>query len=200
MKTEGSNLFYSWFMDSHINEFYCYYKNVFSEEEIAKIIEIGEQSGLADATIGEEKSLDLKIRDTKVAWIPSSDSNNEWLFRKVVDVSRMANERFFNFDIHTIQNLQYSVYNKGSFYSDHVDTMYSSPLGVRKLSIVIMLSDPEEYEGGELLLKYGGEPVKPPHDKGTVIFFPSYLLHQVTPVKKGIRKTLVSWVLGPNFK
>jgi PKHD-type hydroxylase len=63
-----------------------------------------------------------------------------------------------------------------------------------------MLSDPEEYEGGELLLKTSAFPIKTLNKKGTIIFFPSYVLHEVTPVTKGTRKTLVGWVLGPNFK
>jgi PKHD-type hydroxylase len=73
-------------------------------------------------------------------------------------------------------------------------------MGVRKLSFSVMLTDPEEYEGGELLLKIDSFPITPPNKKGTVIFFPSYVLHEVTPVTKGTRKTLVGWVLGPKFR
>ena len=96
--------------------------------------------------------------------------------------------------------MQYSIYEKGGFYKDHVDLMYLSAAGIRKLSFSIMLTDPEEYEGGELLLKTHSLPIKTLNKKGTIIFFPSYVLHEVTPVTKGTRKTLVGWVLGPSFK
>jgi PKHD-type hydroxylase len=96
--------------------------------------------------------------------------------------------------------LQYSIYQEGGFYKDHVDLLYLSAMGIRKLSFSIMLTDPEEYEGGELLLKSSSFPIKTSNKKGTIVLFPSYVLHEVTPVTKGTRKTLVGWVLGPNFK
>jgi PKHD-type hydroxylase len=72
---------------------------------------------------------------------------------------------------------------------------------VRKLSISIQLTDPEEYEGGELKL-YDGEEEGVLMDKtqGTLIIFPSYVLHEVMPVTKGTRNSLVTWVTGKQFK
>jgi PKHD-type hydroxylase len=68
----------------------------------------------------------------------------------------------------------------------------------RKLSLVCQLSDPSEYEGGELQINTG-EIFTPEKQKGTVILFPSYLLHRVTPVTKGTRRSLVLWIEGPAF-
>ena len=71
----------------------------------------------------------------------------------------------------------------------------------RKLSMVLMLSDTSEFEGGELLLKSDSDEHKSlSMAKGRAWFFPSYMLHKVTPVTKGVRKTLVLWVGGPEFK
>jgi PKHD-type hydroxylase len=70
----------------------------------------------------------------------------------------------------------------------------------RKLSIVVQLTDPKEYKGGELQIFEGGEPVVVSKQQGMATFFPSYMLHQVTPVTKGMRHTLVMWVAGKNFK
>ena len=64
----------------------------------------------------------------------------------------------------------------------------------------MQLSDPSEYEGGELKLYNGHEPITIKREKGLIVFFPSYTLHEVTPVTKGERYTLVGWVHGPAFK
>jgi PKHD-type hydroxylase len=66
--------------------------------------------------------------------------------------------------------------------------------------MVIQLSEPNEYEGGDLQLLSGSEPTTADKAKGKVVMFPSYMLHRVTPVTSGIRKTLVVWITGPSFK
>jgi PKHD-type hydroxylase len=71
---------------------------------------------------------------------------------------------------------------------------------VRKLSLVIQLSDEEDYVGGNLELKFGKEPVILSKKRGTMLLFPYYVLHRVTPVTEGTRYSLVSWVTGPAFK
>jgi len=78
---------------------------------------------------------------------------------------------------------------------------------IRKLSITINLNKPGEYEGGNLKFDYGphatGEryhectEIRP---QGSIIVFPSYVYHQVTPVTKGTRYSLVLWTLGLPFK
>jgi PKHD-type hydroxylase len=64
----------------------------------------------------------------------------------------------------------------------------------------VQLSDPSDYEGGDLLLHISADPKKAPKNQGQVILFPSHTLHEVTPVTKGIRYSLVAWVTGPKFK
>jgi PKHD-type hydroxylase len=80
-----------------------------------------------------------------------------------------------------------------------VDVGYDRNMN-RKLSFVLFLNDVSEYEGGKLLLYNATEPLIPEALKGTIVFFPSYVLHEVTPVTKGTRNTLVGWVSGPRFK
>jgi PKHD-type hydroxylase len=71
---------------------------------------------------------------------------------------------------------------------------------LRKISVVIQLSDPTEYEGGELQVMNGEEPYRVCNkEKGSLIMFPSFLLHRVTPVTKGCRRSLVLWISGPPF-
>lgn len=191
---------YHWFMDTGKHEWFAYFTNVFTEEELDKIIELGESSNLEEGKIiSKEKNINKNVRNSLISWIPISP-DSEWLFRKLVDITREANKRYFGFDLHTIQNLQYSVYNKGGHYKDHADIFNQSAMGVRKLSFSVHLSDSSTYKGGDLVIKPGGEEFVVPKERGTIVFFPSYAVHEVTPVTKGTRKTLVSWVIGPNFK
>ena len=69
----------------------------------------------------------------------------------------------------------------------------------RKLSVSVQLSDPSEYEGGDLELMVNRNYIKVPKEKGTIIFFPSYLTHRVTKVTSGKRNSLVAWFHGPSF-
>ena len=66
--------------------------------------------------------------------------------------------------------------------------------------MVLQLSDPSEYEGGELQLLTGKEPTTIQKQRGLITVFPAWTLHQVTPVTKGTRQTLVAWISGPSFK
>ena len=79
----------------------------------------------------------------------------------------------------------------------HIDKLYKGT--IRKLSITIQLSSPQDYEGGDLIL-HNGEPEKMQKELGKLIVFPSYTLHEVTPVTKGTRYSLVAWVAGKPFR
>jgi len=70
----------------------------------------------------------------------------------------------------------------------------------RKLSLVLQLTDPEEYEGGDLELMTSSDPIAVLKQRGLISVFPSFVLHRVTPVTKGTRRTLVVWACGPEFK
>jgi PKHD-type hydroxylase len=63
------------------------------------------------------------------------------------------------------------------------------------------LTDSALYEGGDLEIWQGGEVRdKTPRGSGIVIIFPSYMMHRVTPVTKGVRRSLVLWVGGEHYK
>ena len=195
---------FHWFLDDKVINTVCHVENAFSSEEVDKIIEAGEKEDIIQAQVYypllNKSALDKSTRNTSISWL-SSNKDNEWLFRRLTDIILNINKNYFKFDLTVIQNLQYSIYNIGGFYTDHVDVGgLVSIIGCRKLSFSIMLTDPEEYNGGDLLLKVSSTPIKTTNEKGTIIFFPSYVLHEVTPVTKGTRKALVGWVMGPNFK
>lgn len=146
---------------------------------------------------GVEGVIDEDYRRTDIQWI-SVNSESEWLYKKISQASANINDKFYKFDISRIEELQYCVYKEGGHFKKHLDTVTIPNLGQRKLTVIIQLSDEEDYEGGELILHASADPVKMPKKKGSFIVFPSFILHEVTPVTKGERKVLVSWVSGIN--
>ena len=193
-----------WQLTTHTVNAFAYYEGVFDEDMINGIIAAGEKAGLDEAYVGgntgEQGRIDPTIRSTKIAWIPGNEEN-AWLYRKLTDVILVANEKWFGFELHNIEGLQYSVYNEGDFYDAHVDHHYQGPGQYpRKLSFSLQLTDPSEYEGGETRLHTSQTPFPIPQTKGTITLFPSYTLHDVKHITKGQRKALVGWVHGPRWK
>jgi predicted 2-oxoglutarate/Fe(II)-dependent dioxygenase YbiX len=179
------------------NETYAWAITGFTDEEIERIKNLNIEKKQASV---DSDNIDHKIRNSKVRWI-NNDEENRWIYEKILPLIQYINGQYFRFDLNNIEPLQLTEYdqNYGGFYTKHVDHGYDKNMN-RKLSFVIFLSDPSEYEGGELLLYNSTEPIKPEEKKGNVVFFPSYVLHEVTPVKSGIRNTLVGWINGPRFK
>lgn len=199
--------YYSW--DLQLNKFNRFgtVTNAFTDLELDEIIKAGEAELLSAAAIvnAGDNVINPEYRSTSIAWIPSSKEKNGWLFRKLTDYVVNVNKQLFEFDLRTIENLQYSVYNEGDFYKEH-DDIIDTASAVRKLSFSLQLVDQSEYDGGDLLLKAGlnTEDAKALLDKarvrGTLIFFPSFTLHEVSKITRGTRKALVGWVTGPKFK
>lgn len=194
----------TWELKTHTVNAYCYYTGVFDSDQIDGIIQLGDSLESSNAQIGGDLTNaggeNSNIRITTVSWIPATEDTS-WLYRMLTDITTQANDQWFGFDLEHIESLQYSVYGEGGFYEKHIDHFYQ---GVgqhpRKLSFVLQLTDPSEYEGGKTLIHNAKDPWPIPQEKGTITFFPSYTLHEVTPVTKGVRKALVGWVHGPRLK
>jgi len=174
---------------------YAYTEKVFSKNECEKIIQIGKDKGLIESfTKG-----DTDIRSSKQAWL-FNDNDLDWIFKKITDVVFFLNNEYFNFDINELNEaIQFTNYKAPSDkYGKHIDRGYQ--FLVRKLSLSIQLTDPKEYEGGELILYEDEKGIEMKKEQGTLILFPSYVLHEVKPVTKGERNSLVAWVTGKQFK
>ena len=185
----------SWPLKLDKVHFYSYWHGAFTKEECKKIIQIAKKKGMIKGTTRSKSD----VRESKISWLYSSDEM-EWVFRRVTDMVLDLNKRFFNFDIFGLnEGFQFTNYKAPSNkYGKHVDR--SSDFIVRKLSISIQLTDPKEYEGGELYLYEDDQGVLMDKKQGTLIMFPSYVLHEVKPVTKGERNSLVTWVTGNQFK
>jgi PKHD-type hydroxylase len=185
-----------WFLKSDKIENWCW-NGSFSKEECEKIIEICEKIGTEESKI-DNNAINNNIRKSKICFIPVNE-DTKWIFERCTYVVNMINEKYFNYDLIAIRELQFTVYDETCFYGKHIDTLYES-FGTRKLSFSIQLTDPEDYEGGELLLYYGSEPVIAKKEQGIMTAFISNTLHEVKPVTKGKRISLVGWVVGPRFR
>jgi len=185
----------SWNFELDQVNFYAFWNNAFSKEECQTIINIAKDKGLIEGTTKGESD----VRDSKISWLYSVD-NIDWVYRRVTDITLNLNERFFKFDLFGLnEGFQFTNYEAPSGkYGKHVDRAINMP--VRKLSISIQLTNPEEYEGGELKLYDGEEETVMDKAQGTLIIFPSYVLHEVMPITKGERNSLVTWVTGKQFK
>lgn len=195
-----------WCLQTHEVNAYCWYSGVFTSEEIDKIADLSEVLFLEKAKVGGSDSKERSevvaedVRKTTIGWIPIK-GDCEWIYRRLTDITNEANKKWFDFDLRHIEGLQFTLYEKDMYYTKHVDTMYQSiGLYPRKLSFSLQLTDPSEYEGGDLLIHNGHEPIIAEKEKGSITFFPSYTLHEVTPITRGVRKSLVGWVRGPLFK
>lgn len=144
--------------------------------------------------------LNETIRKSRIKWL-SPDINSRWLYDKIYPLIIHANNDVWGFTLSSINDsIQYTeYYENGGHYDWHMD-MGCYPHNNRKISITIQLSDPDTYEGGNLEFFVNNEPWKAPREQGLAVLFPSYLMHRVTPVTKGTRKSLVLWVGGATFQ
>ena len=186
-------------------ENWCYNCNVLTPERCKFITDISKNDVYAARVANNddyESVEDTNIRSSFVSLLDSSDPELEWLFRECTSQVLHLNDKFFHLDIEKIESLQYGEYREtaNGHFDRHIDALRFSSGGFRKLSFSIQLSDPSEYEGGDLVLHYGPSGVVSPKEQGTLIMFPSTMLHEVTPVTRGVRRSLVGWVLGPRLK
>ena len=177
---------------------YYYFNGLLGEEEIDNIRNIAKRY---DEIRGNVSGIvDDSYRRSNIRWIPD-DETTVGLYDRFIGLMRTANRDMWGFHISGMEDdLQYTEYDgeyKG-FYDWHMDFGGHSS-STRKISMVVQLSDPGEYEGGELQFWVNRGVIDAPRERGTVIFFPSYLTHRVNPVVKGHRETLVCWFHGPAF-
>jgi PKHD-type hydroxylase len=196
---EGENQFYLTEKNYHI---YTYRYDVFTYTELDQIITLGKRLSLRDSVVGPDNVLRRDIRVSSISWMGYTPSRL-WLFKKLRECVIAQNENFYNYDLSHLGSLQFTHYNscEKGYYSKHLDPLVHTKPHNRKLSFVVQLSDPSDYEGGDLTLYMGGEDgTVVAKGRGLVHFFPSHCLHEVTPVTAGERYSLVGWVHGAPLK
>jgi PKHD-type hydroxylase len=174
-----------------------------SPEECQKVIELSanlpeEQGGIyTKSTNGgaltHERSRNREdVRSSKVRWMPP-ELENMWLYDRLETAIEKLNQAY-RFDLYGFEMLQVSTYGVGGHFGWHIDTGGEDE-STRKLSLSVQLSDSSDYEGGDL--EFIGVSGDHPRSIGSLIAFPSFLAHRVTPVTRGTRISLVGWIHGP---
>lgn len=170
-----------------------------SDEEVKFIIETGRSQNLHQGKVFED-SLSQEVRSSKISWI---EQNNDHIKNILLPYIHHANIQALHVNLNGNAEIQYTEYHasEGGHYDWHGDVDWNEGLlADRKLSMTVQLSDPSEYEGGQFEFGEVECPNEYSRVKGTVLVFPSYLTHRVTPVTKGVRKSLVSWWWGPRWR
>jgi len=188
--------------DINPHSFFSY--KLFTNDEVDKILSLSEDYFTQEAAVGGGISgiVDKSYRISDVKWLSKSEKT-KWIYKKIYDAIIYANSHY-KFKIKGLETLQLTYYNgneKGK-YDLHVDTssfLVNQKKYMRKITISILLSNHNDFEGGELLLIDSGKDVIPKHKTGHAIIFPSFLPHRVFPVLEGRRISLVGWVYGEPF-
>jgi PKHD-type hydroxylase len=196
---------------------YYYFKSALSHKLCDDIIKCGFSENPNIALTGNRKPRNkiehshvMELRKSATSWI-----TDIWLKNELKPYVDRANQNAgWNFNLTKPEPGQFTVYDEGQYYDWHVDSNYDVYKKgddwnglMRKLSVTVSLSDPLDYEGGNLEFAIDGdEPgknlfktCKEIFTKGSIVIFPSYVWHRITPVTKGRRLSLVQWNMGPGY-
>ena len=179
---------------------YVWYKNLFNEVEVKNILSLWDTNLVKEAEVNADNTRITRddLRKSEVMFI--APAGNEWVYDKLSAACIQANTNRHKFEITGFQTeLQLASYGPQQFFEWHMD-FGTGNVSNRKLSISVQLSSPDEYEGGELQFMINQNIFTATKEKGTAIIFPSFGLHRVTPVTKGVRKSIVGWISGPPYR
>lgn len=170
-----------------------------SAEECSQISET--LSHLPSEVASTHGGLNTAHRRCNVRWV----YNQPLLVQRLLRYVNLANAETFNVDIQQeMEEIQFGEYlaSEGGKYDWHHDVYHSNPKNHdRKLSVVVQLSPPDQYEGGNFEFYEVDTPDPEEFKKqGSILIFPSYLVHRVTEITEGTRRSLVSWVRGPRWR
>jgi PKHD-type hydroxylase len=179
---------------------YAWWEGAFTEQELDWLQEKAknaEQAGQVGG--GNGGTVNANVRRSQVSWL-GNNADTKWIFERLAFVVSTLNAQHFNFDLTGFgEALQLTNYDQSEngMYGWHQDCGDSV---CRKLSVVVQLADPLEYDGGNLQIMFSSDPINIEKRRGLIAVFPSFMLHQVTPVTRGSRQSLVTWASGPTFR
>ena len=175
---------------------------LFTPDQCRQIIDCGRRQKPQKAQVGMNKpggGIDTNKRVTTISWIPFKEM--EPMYNQINNFIQKANLNHFGFDdIQITEQAQFTEYPEGGFYDWHMDSdvnMKHEP-PVRKISMTLLLSPENQFEGGDLELMASGKKAK--LKQGHAIIFASFLNHRVAPVTRGVRQSLVMWFGGKPFR
>jgi PKHD-type hydroxylase len=176
------------------------WNDAFAPVELDAIEAYGDRMVQQKAEIAVKSANDDHIRITRIAWLERNPETTP-LYERLQHVVAKLNSEIYRFDVTDLERIQYSVYDgaEGGHYGWHMDHGPHN-LKPRKISMSIQLTDPSQYEGCDLQFQVSDKIGVAPRQRGAIIAFPSFVLHRVTPITSGVRKALVVWATGPEFR
>jgi PKHD-type hydroxylase len=202
---------------STVTHEFVWRNQIFSDEELTNIENTFGMDPLEDSvTVGaRDKEQIEQVRKSKIKFF-KKDESNEWIFERLNYNISELNDMYYNFILNGYNMMQYTVYDssyKGK-YDWHMDTTLGYSINdmsfdhtdreTRKLTAIVLLNEPNvDFCGGDFQIYTGGNienSLSVNMRKGTLVCFPSFLIHRVKPVLLGVRKSLVIWVTGPKFR
>jgi len=175
-------------------------KNMFNERFLFDIDEYVSHQQLENGGTGtvENPNNSIQLRSTKIHWMTNEKYKSSLLsiYQEISSKVRRINDSIWSYNYNGYQSFQYSEYDVGDHFDWHIDTNQFTGTNIRKVSFSLGLSNKNEYEGGDLILKTSVEENHYKLDRGDLIVFPSWVLHKVTPVTKGKRRVVVGWGEG----
>lgn len=184
---------------------WCFYGGRFSKDQCEWIVEEGLKVPGQRANLGaygESRNEDYRRSD--VHFLLKEHSQFQWLFDDMWKMALEANDHWFGFHLSKLDFMQLAEYDSAyeGEYKKHHDVFWINGTNYhRKLTAVVQLSDPNDYEGGDLILYNQNQRIDANEirKQGTVIFFPSFIEHQAEKVTKGKRYSLAAWMDGPHW-
>ena len=178
------------------------WRDLFTPRELDAIEAQGEALAPIRAGIaGLGDAVTAQSRVTRVGWMERNPAT-EWLYARLEGLVLRLNGQFYGFDLYgLVEAFQYTIYDgaEGGHYDWHVD-MGGQDVEPRKISLSLQLTEASAYTGCDLEIEAGKGTYRAERARGTLIAFPSYVLHRVSPIEAGIRKSLVIWASGPRFR
>tara|TARA_R100001086_G_C11836469_1_gene257956 strand:+ start:483 stop:1082 length:600 start_codon:yes stop_codon:yes gene_type:complete len=194
--------YHYWKFDSALPKETCEYIIKFAKDKRQRKGKIGVKNKKKDIH---------KKRNSNIVWL-----TERWIYNLVLGYVATANKNAgWNHQINKAEGMQFTIYKKGQYYGWHFDA-YPEAFKknkdkqlngkIRKLSMTVSLNDPKEYEGGDFefrLFDLEGKPIVHKcteiRPQGSIVVFPSFVHHRVTPVTKGERNSLVVWSVGDPY-
>ncbi|HWA46268.1 MAG TPA: 2OG-Fe(II) oxygenase [Hypericibacter adhaerens] len=180
-------------------------RGYFTPRECERIIAAGKSQMIEEGTImtpGQGSNvIDRSKRSNGITWFKQGEPTTKALQAKIGRLVEDVNKEIYHFDLTGFgEALQFTRYESvGDTYTWHQDLGVGAS-SIRKLSVVVQLSDPATYRGCDLQMFRDGEPAAVERNQGTVLIFPSWTLHRVTPLEEGVRYSLVAWISGEPFR
>jgi PKHD-type hydroxylase len=176
-------------------------RDALSAADCARLIEVVADAPERDAgLVGQAR--DHNLRRADLVWLDEVPGTG-WVMDRMIDLVRRANRDVFDFEVtefaESPQVARYGAEREGHF-DWHSDVGEGRLAERRKLTIVVQLSDPDAYAGGDLDLMPGAGIVTADRARGAATLFPAFVLHRVAPVTRGARHSLTVWCHGAPFR